>query len=95
MIAITTSHYIVAKKTRIEIEALVVDEKYRKQGIASDLVKHVEDYAKRNAPAVIQLVSNVNRSTAYEFYRSLGYKNEGKNEKLYFRKNIDKSNQNY
>lgn len=95
MIAISTSHYIIAKKIRIEIEALVVDEQYRRQGIASALIKHVENYAKRNAPAVIQLVSNVIRSSAHEFYRSLGYKNEGKNEKLYLRKDIDKPNQNY
>lgn len=59
MIAISTSHYIIAKKIRIEIKALVIDEQYRKRGIASVLVKHVEDYSKSNTPAVIQLVSNV------------------------------------
>jgi len=87
MIAISTTH-IITKKTRIEIEALIVKEKYRRRKVGSNLIKHVENYAKQYAPVVIQLVSNIKRKRAHEFYKNLGYGNEGQNEKAYFRKDI-------
>ncbi len=56
------------------ILALVVSDKYRRQGVASELVKAIETWAKDDGSAGVRLVSGHNREDAHEFYLSRGYR---------------------
>jgi GNAT superfamily N-acetyltransferase len=74
--------------TRFHVEGLVVDKHYRGQGIGKQLMNLLEDYASKAHPCVIDLTSNIKRAAdgSHEFYKSIGYRNEGPLTKLYFRK---------
>jgi GNAT superfamily N-acetyltransferase len=80
----------VSPKTRFHVEGLVVDLEHRKQGIGKKLVTFLEDYAKEFRPCIIDLTSGIRRSQqgTHEFYKALGYQNEGVMAKLYLRKEI-------
>jgi GNAT superfamily N-acetyltransferase len=84
------STIFVIDKIRIHIEALVVNEHYRGQGIGKKLIDFIEDFAKQFSPVVIDLTSGVRRAKdgSHEFYKNLGYQNEGHMAKLYFRKEL-------
>ena len=49
-------------------------EGYRRQGIAAELIKHCELYAKNNKAARLQWVTAATNKTAQSIYRSLGAK---------------------
>jgi hypothetical protein len=53
-------------------------------------MNYVEEYAKKYSPAIIDLTSGLRRSKdgSHEFYKSLGYNNEGYMAKLYLRKEV-------
>lgn len=88
LIAWSKSNLFVSDATRIRIEGLVVDQKYRGQGIGKMLMVFMEEVAKKFSPVIIDLTSGLRRAQdgSHEFYKSLGYQNEGPMAKVYFRK---------
>lgn len=49
-------------------------ESHRKQGIATELIKHCEKYAKKNSAARLQWVTAANNESAQSIYKALGAK---------------------
>ena len=90
LIAWSQSKLFVSDATRIRIEGLVVDQKYRGQGVGKKLMVFMEDIAKQLSPVIIDLTSGLRRAQdgSHEFYKSLGYQNEGPMAKVYFRKSL-------
>jgi GNAT superfamily N-acetyltransferase len=78
-IAWSKSILFVKPMSRFHIEGLVVDDKYRSQGIGKKLMKFVEDIASAHTPCIIDLTSGLRRAAdgTHDFYKSLGYNNEG------------------
>lgn len=76
--------------TRIRIEGLVVASSYRGKGIGKKLITFMEDIVKDNKQVIIDLTSGLRREKdgTHEFYKNLGYQNEGFMAKLYLRKEI-------
>lgn len=62
--------------TYYRILALVVNEKHRRKGIASQLINHVKQLAKTDGSEVLALNSSLKeyRQEAYHFYENLGFK---------------------
>lgn len=89
-IAWSKSILFVKSCTRFHIEGLVVDSKYRGQGIGKKLMKFIEDIAAQHKPCIIDLTSGLRRaeSGTHDFYKSLSYCNEGEMAKLYLRKEL-------
>ncbi|MBU1700346.1 MAG: GNAT family N-acetyltransferase [Candidatus Eisenbacteria bacterium] len=56
-----------------EIEGLVVDEEYRRQGIGVALVRQAEEWATDRKMGAIRVRSNIIREGAHEFYKNDGY----------------------
>jgi GNAT superfamily N-acetyltransferase len=90
LVAWSKSSLFISDSTRFHIEGLVVASRYRGQGIGKMLMKFVEDISKESSPAIIDLTSGLRRAKAgsHEFYKNLGYKNEGYMAKLYLRKEL-------
>ncbi len=63
---------------QLHIKYLIVQEKYRKQGIATKLMKHIFDYAKSRSCHLV-FVETMSFQ-APEFYKKLGFKVEMKRE---------------
>lgn len=57
----------------VEIDGLVVDERYRRAGIGTRLMDHAEAWSRDRGIDVVNLHSNVIREGSHAFYRSLGY----------------------
>lgn len=89
-IAWIRSFLFVCDKVRFHIEGLVVDDKYRGQGIGKKLMNFVEDMAIKHRPCIIDLTSGLRRAGegTHNFYESLGYQNKGEMAKLYLRKEL-------
>lgn len=90
-VAWSKSELFILGKTRIHIEGLIVDRNYRGKGIGKKLMLFVEEAAKKYSPVIIDLTSGLRRAKegTHDFYKSLGYHNEGYMAKLYLRKEID------
>lgn len=91
-VAFSRSHLLVSDAVRIHIEGIAVDKMYRDQNIGKLLMEFVENYARQFSPAIIDLTSSLRRASegTHEFYKKLGYKNEGLMAKLYLRKELVK-----
>jgi N-acetylglutamate synthase-like GNAT family acetyltransferase len=89
-VAWSRSFAFVVPKVRFHIEGLVVDISYRTQGVGKQLMTYVEDVAKQHRPCIIDLTSGKRRAKdgSHEFYKALGYQNEGYMAKAYLRKEI-------
>lgn len=93
-IAIAIHHLLVTKYFRCRIENLVVDTKFRRKGVASDLLNTIEKYALSQNVSIIDVTSSQKREAegAYTFYEKFGYINQGKENskeaRQYFRKRI-------
>jgi GNAT superfamily N-acetyltransferase len=90
-IAWSLSRLFIAPKWRYHIEALIIQEAYRGQGIGKSLMTHLEALvAGEGKAALIDLTSGTRRAGdgTHDFYKALGYKNEGFMAKLYLRKEI-------
>ena len=70
------------------ILGIVVDKKYRRQGIGKRLIRSAEEWAKINKLKGIRVVSGNERETAHIFYESVGFKfvKLQKNFKMFFEK---------
>lgn len=60
----------------VNLLGLAVAKNYRRQGVATELIKHVEHWARDNGIKMIRLNSGSSRKEAHEFYRKLGFDNE-------------------
>ena len=89
-VAWSKSDLFVLDKVRFHIEGLIVEENYRGMGIGKKLMKFVEDIAKQHTPIIVDLTSGLRRASdgSHEFYKRLGYQNEGPMAKLYLRKEL-------
>lgn len=89
-VAWSQSNLFVSDKIRIHIEGIAVDKNYRGQNAGKQLMQFVENHAQKSSPAIIDLTSGMRRANegSHEFYKKLGYKNEGFMAKLYLRKEI-------
>lgn len=90
-VAWSKSVLFITDTTRIHIEALVIDQHHRGQGIGEKLMRFVEKIAMRYGPTIIDLTSGKRRAQdrTHDFYKKIGYHNEGDIEKVYLRKTID------
>jgi GNAT superfamily N-acetyltransferase len=90
LVAWSKSELFVSNTSKFRIEALVVMLKARGKGIGKKLMAFVEGTAKQHMPAIVKLTSGLRRAKdgSHEFYKSLGYKNEGPMAKLYLRKEL-------
>lgn len=59
--------------SKLEVAALVIDEKLRGLGIGAKLMSAGENWAQKNGSRIVHLRSNVIRSDAHRFYERLGY----------------------
>ncbi len=89
-IAWTTTDHLISDATRFSIVGLVVSTSHRGTGIGKKLMKFVEDIARQHSPAIIDLTSGLRRAQegTHEFYKRIGYQNEGPMAKLYLRKEL-------
>lgn len=89
-VAWSNSKLFVSNTTRFRIEGLIVDEKYRGLGIGKALMEHVEKIAKLNKPSIVDLTSGKRREKdgTHDFYKKIGYENQGPMSKVYFRKRL-------
>ena len=60
-------------KTRMQIEAVRVSEKYRGQQIGQLMMEQAISYGKERGAKIIQLTTNKYRPRAKKFYESLGF----------------------
>jgi GNAT superfamily N-acetyltransferase len=77
---------MVEAEARAEVSGLVVDQRFRSQGIGRHLLARAERWAREKGCGVIGLRSNVIRDRAHAFYERQGYKHE-KTQKA-FRKDL-------
>ena len=89
-VAWSKSELLVLPKTRFNIEGLVVDEQHRAKGLGKKLMSFVEEIASRFSPSVIDVISGARRAKegVHEFYKRLGYNQDGRNAKIFFRKEL-------
>ncbi|MFY9529950.1 MAG: GNAT family N-acetyltransferase [Candidatus Acidiferrales bacterium] len=59
---------------RAEIGGLIVDERYRSQGLGQRLMERADEWAREKHCAEVGLRSNVIRDRAHAFYERLGYR---------------------
>ena len=59
---------------RLEIRALVVDEKFRKQGLGKRFVLYAESVARTDNLNEVFLTSNIIREETHAFYERAGYR---------------------
>ncbi len=80
----------VSNITRFHIEGLVVANSHRRRSVGKKLMEFVENIAKENSPAIVDLTSGLRRKKdgSHDFYKSIGYTNKGQMAKLYLRKYI-------
>jgi GNAT superfamily N-acetyltransferase len=65
-------------------EYLVVDEKYRRQGIGKLLMSYCINRAKKSGCYKIMLTSDNRRKDAHRFYLSLGFETSAQGFRMYF-----------
>ena len=68
------------------VEGLVVDGKYRGQGLGKLLMAEAEDWSRKRKMDLVRLNSNVTRKEAHKFYEKIGY--EKTKEQAIFNKKI-------
>ena len=66
------------------IENMVVDQRYRRQGIGRVMMEYAIDRAKETGCYKLQLLSNKKRPEAHQFYSSLGLEPSAQGFRLYF-----------
>jgi ribosomal protein S18 acetylase RimI-like enzyme len=75
--------YRVPTGIRSVIEDIVVDERYRRQGIAQQLISLAVDLARRAGAGGISLTSNPERTAANELYQKMGFQRRKTNPYIY------------
>lgn len=90
LVAIVFTDMFVRNGRRCRIEGLVVNAPFRGQGVGRRLMEHTEALAKTQDCPTIELTSGLRRAPegTHDFYKILGYSNEGLLAKLYLRKEL-------
>jgi len=70
------------KHKHIALFAIIVDPRFRGQGIGSKLIRHLEKAAKNDLGLVILHLEVYEGNPAYELYKRLGYKEYGKQKRF-------------
>lgn len=70
-----------------EIGGLVVDQQYRRMGIAKELIDHIKPWCRNKGTNILRVRSNVKRTDAHQFYIQTGF-SELKQQKI-FEMNIE------
>ena len=83
---ITVARAMTIECDYIKINGIAVKENYQGQGIGSQLIHYVENYAKEHNIDLIVLNSSFSRDKAHMFYENLGFSRSSYS----FRKNIYK-----
>lgn len=60
--------------TRLQIESIRIEKKFRNKGLGKKLMQHCIALAKQNNCKIIQFTSNKSRSDTHRFYTNLGFK---------------------
>ena len=81
--------YLLVSSFKVQISALVVDEKLRSQGVGKKLLSYAENWTKNCGFKDIFLYSNIIRDDSHSFYIKYGYQNS-KDSKM-FSKILDKN----
>jgi GNAT superfamily N-acetyltransferase len=91
-VAFSINDVFILPAPRVRIEALFVDPNCRKQNIGRLLIEAVEQEAKKRGCVILELTSGARRAVegTHEFYRRLGFHNEGPDAKLYLRKQLSR-----
>jgi ribosomal protein S18 acetylase RimI-like enzyme len=63
-------------KSFMVIEDVVVDKSRRRSGIGAALMQYIEGYARERNCSYIMLITDMDRASARDFYKSLGYKTD-------------------
>ncbi|AFB28766.1 GNAT family N-acetyltransferase [Rickettsia rickettsii] len=89
-IAWSKSLLFASDKTRIHIEALVIDENYRGKQIGKKLMEYLEEIVKKYSLVIVDLTSGYRcaKDSTHIFYEVLGYHNSGEMAKLYLRQEL-------
>jgi GNAT superfamily N-acetyltransferase len=89
-VAISFIHGVVAEEKRCRIEALIVESAWRRHGLGRLLMNAAQEKAAAAGCTLIELTSGVHRKKtgSHQFYHSLGYINEGAEEKIYLKKKL-------
>ena len=66
------------------LENMVVDSRYRRQGIGRLLIEHALTCCRQAGCYKVQLLSNKKRQEAHQFYRSIGFEDSALGFRLYF-----------
>lgn len=87
-IALSSTRLFVSNKRKARIESLIVEESSRRKGIGKLLMTAAEEWCRSKNCDFLELTSGMRRAKdgSHDFYKSLGYKNEGTTSKLYLRK---------
>ena len=72
------------------IEYVIVDEKYRSQGLGTRLVKEMIEEAKQENCYKLLLWSRYSKPQVHRLYKKLGFKDWGKEFRMDFNSNINK-----
>jgi ribosomal protein S18 acetylase RimI-like enzyme len=70
-LTLTKSHLLSGVRSRIE--DVVVDEAYRRQGVAAALVRHALEVSKDMGAVTVDLTSAPSRTAANALYRQMGF----------------------
>ena len=68
---------------RIELDYIIVDENYRRLGIASKLMEYLINYVKNNNISNITLEVNESNTSALNLYKKCGFEMVSRREKYY------------
>jgi len=69
------------------IEDLIIDEKYRRRGIGTKLVRFAEEIAEKNGCYAIELNSDLYRKETHHFWEAIGYESKA----YQYRKSLNKA----
>ncbi|HXE54042.1 MAG TPA: GNAT family N-acetyltransferase [Tepidisphaeraceae bacterium] len=83
----------ITSQARIEIVALVVDERHRRKGIGRELLRRIEDWSREAGLDVVRVTSNLARQESHALYLASGYALEKKS--AVYSKRLPKTVQTY
>jgi ribosomal protein S18 acetylase RimI-like enzyme len=84
--ALTLAVYRVPTGVRSIVEDVVVDERFRRKGIAKALINHAVELARKAGASHISLTSNPNRGAANLLYQHMGFQRRDTNVYVFYLK---------
>jgi N-acetylglutamate synthase-like GNAT family acetyltransferase len=85
LVGIHVSQVLAYDGDAAKVSEIVVDDRYRRQGIGAHLMEVAEDEARRLGCSVLFLTTAERRKDAHAFYRTLGFEETGRR----FAKSLD------